>query len=257
MRSIVTTISSFVPAFALALLVMSPAQAADDPELEQARKKLTLSYPNLAADDINRSPIDGFLELRQGAMVAYVSMDGRFLVQGEIFDLLQDRNLTQESVRVGRVKLIAGVKDQDSVIFGADKADYTVTVFTDIDCTYCRKLHREIDTYTKEGIKVRYLLYPRSGPNTRSWEKAEEVWCADDRNTAMTKAKNDQSLPAANCDADIIMAHFELGLGVGLTGTPTIITPGGDIISGYVPAAQLRSRLDAEAALDAYEPPSK
>lgn len=240
------TLKTLVLILASSVLVANAADAVEtDTALIEARKAVTAKFPRLQPESINRGPVEGILEIRQGAMVAYLTEDGRYLLQGELIDLDEDRNLTQESMAAGRLELMQESSDAGSIIFGPDDAAHTVTVFTDIDCTFCRKLHREIAAYNEEGIAVRYLLYPRSGPNTRSWEKAEEVWCADNRRAAMTDAKNDKALPAANCDATAIAKQFEVGMSVGLSGTPAIIMPNGDLISGYVSAKDLAARIAA------------
>lgn len=221
---------------------------AADASLDSVRAEVVKKFPRLLPESINKGPVDGLLEIRQGAMVAYLTEDGRYLLQGELIDLDENRNLTQESVMVGRLALMEDADDAGSITFGAADANRTVTVFTDIDCTFCRKLHREINDYLAEGIAVRYMLYPRSGPNTLSWTKAQNVWCADNRQEALTAAKNDQPLPAADCDASAIARQFEVGLSVGLQGTPAIVTPDGDLISGYVPAKELAARLAAAEA---------
>ena len=233
---------------AIGLASFSIPALADEPSLDEVRQSVTEKFPRISPESINRGPVDGLLEIRQGALVAYLTEDGRYLGQGELIDLEQNRNLTQEAISAGRLELMSGDAVASAITFGPDDADHTVTVFTDIDCTFCRKLHREIQSYNEAGIAVRYLFYPRSGPNTRSWEKAEEVWCADNRRQAMTDAKNDKALKAANCDASAIAEQFEIGLSVGLNGTPAIVLPNGDLISGYVPAQDLAQRIAVATA---------
>ncbi len=228
---------------AVATAAYAPSAFADA-ELETVRKQMASKFPNLDPQNINRGPVAGLLEIRQGAMVAYLTIDGRYLMQGELIDLDNNVNLTEAAMNTGRREALKDVTDSYAITFSPDNPRHTVTVFTDIDCTFCRKLHREIAQYNAEGIAVRYLMYPRSGPNTRSWEKAEEVWCSDDRLDAMTQAKNDKSLPAATCDAGMIRQHFQKGLNIGLEGTPAIVTEDGALISGYMPAKALAARLD-------------
>jgi thiol:disulfide interchange protein DsbC len=240
---------SLLAAAAAALLPV--ASIADDPaatELAAVRADLAERYPSLKPENINEGPIPQLFEIKQGSVIAYVTRDGRYLVQGEVIDLIDKRNLTVESANQGRLGLLADVTPESSIVFGPENPTHTVTIFTDIDCTFCRKLHREIDSYVEQGIAVRYMLYPRSGPSTRSWEKAEEVWCAENRQDALTAAKNEQPLPPAECDAGIVAEHFALGQAVGLSGTPAIVTDTGELIGGYVPAAQLAQRLDAAVA---------
>jgi thiol:disulfide interchange protein DsbC len=130
------------------------------------------------------------------------------------------------------------------VIFApAEKTDHTVTVFTDIDCGYCRKLHNEITDYTQNGIKVRYLMFPRAGFNSESYHKAVSVWCAENRQEAMTRAKRGESVTPKKCP-NPVQEQAELGQSLGVQGTPSIILENGQMIPGYVPAAQLAQMLD-------------
>ena len=116
-------------------------------------------------------------------------------------------------------------------------------MFTDIDCTYCRRLHSQIQQYLDLGIEVRYLMYPRNGPASQAWSKAEDVWCSADRQNALTQAKLDRDFPTASCDASIVQDHYVLGRDVGLSGTPAIVLEDGTLISGYLPPDALNARL--------------
>jgi thiol:disulfide interchange protein DsbC len=119
-----------------------------------------------------------------------------------------------------------------------------VTVFTDVDCTYCRKLHAQIDEYMAEGIAIRYVLYPRNGPASRAWTTSEDVWCAKDRNRALTAAKMDREFETSKCDASMLTRHYTLGRDIGLTGTPAIVLEDGTLIAGYLPPSALGARLE-------------
>ena len=131
-----------------------------------------------------------------------------------------------------------------SILFSPVDPKYSVTIFTDVDCTYCRKLHAQINEYLDRGISVRYVLYPRNGPASRAWSKSEDVWCAKDRNEALTAAKLDRKFETSECDASMIGKHYALGQGVGLSGTPAIVLEDGTLIGGYLPPAALAGRLE-------------
>ena len=122
------------------------------------------------------------------------------------------------------------------------QTQHTVTVFTDIDCGYCRKMHSQMAAYNKEGIKIRYLMFPREGVNSDSFNKAVAVWCADDRQDAMTKAKRGEEIARKTCD-NPVEAQFELGQKLGVRGTPSMILEDGEMIPGYVPPTQLAQLL--------------
>jgi thiol:disulfide interchange protein DsbC len=139
------------------------------------------------------------------------------------------------------------VPESEMVIFGADDAKHTITVFTDIDCGYCRKLHREIDDYNKENIRVRYLFYPRAGVGSPSYDKAVSVWCADDRKQAMTDAKSGKTLESKSCD-NPVKGHLVLGELMGVNGTPAIVLESGELLPGYVPAKRMAQMLNSQAA---------
>lgn len=230
-----------IAAAALALAVATTAWGDDD--FEALKGDLAGKFPNLEAEDIYETPLPGLVEIRQGAMVAYLSVDGRYLFRGDVIDLEGDRNLTQDAMAAGRIELLSSFGDEDGVTFAPKETKHTVTVFTDVDCGWCRELHKEIDQYNALGISVRYLMWPRGGPDSESWAKAEQVWCAKDRQKALTQAKNDKKLPKADCDASIVRQHFEAGLRLGVNGTPAIVTDTGQYIGGYKSAPDLAAIL--------------
>ena len=143
--------------------------------------------------------------------------------------------------------MLAKVPESRKIIFAPANPKYRVTVFTDIDCGFCRKLHSEMAQYNSLGIRVRYLFYPRSGPDTESWNKAVAVWCSSNRNDALTRAKNGEPLKAPKCDASAVMRDYELGDAFAVQGTPAIIMPNGDMLPGYLPPAMLLKRLEPAA----------
>jgi thiol:disulfide interchange protein DsbC len=130
------------------------------------------------------------------------------------------------------------------LIFSPDKPTHTITVFTDIDCGYCRKLHHEMADYHAKGIRVRYLMFPRSGVNSPSYDKAVSVWCSEDRNDSLTKAKNGKDPAPRTCD-NPVQNHMAMGRSIGVQGTPSIVFEDGRVIPGYVPAERLAAMLAA------------
>lgn len=236
--------SGFAP-FALALaFVASPAPAAAaDAELERVREKVSARFDEIEPQHVVPSPIDGWYTVRKGAIVAYISADGRYLLQGDMIDLDRQANLTEEARNGARREMMATVPDDDTIVFAPEEVKHTVSVFTDVDCTYCRRLHREIDDYNAKGIAVRYLLYPRNGPSSPSWAKAERVWCAADRNEALTLAKRDEKFESQSCDTPMVSKHYAMGQDVGLRGTPAIVLEDGTLLSGYLPPDRLAAAL--------------
>ena len=234
-------------AVVLAVCFVGPVWA-DDAELESVRAKMSTMFESIEPENVMASQVDGWYTIQQGSIVAYVSADGRYLLQGDLIDLEQQVNLTEQSRNKARQGLVAELADDHTIVFSPSEVKHSVTVFTDVDCTYCRKLHSEIDEYLDQGIQVRYVLYPRNGPASTAWTKSEQVWCAEDRNQALTSAKLGQAFKSAQCDASVVSEHYGLGQDIGLSGTPAIVLEDGTLIGGYVPPAQLGTRLATYSA---------
>lgn len=239
MKSILTRLCVLM---AFAGLAAVPA-VADEAELEKVRATVSTMFDGIDADDIYPSDIDGWYTIRKGAIIAYISGDGRYLLQGDLIDLVSQVNLSENDRNKARVKMMTDIADEQLIVFSPDKVRHTVSVFTDIDCTFCRRLHNQMDEYLDEGIEIRYFLYPRSGPASPSWTKAEQVWCAENRNEALTLAKNDKTFDFSNCDSSIVSTHYAMGQDVGLRGTPAIVLEDGTLFSGYLPPRQLAEAI--------------
>jgi thiol:disulfide interchange protein DsbC len=240
----ITVLASAALAF-----IAGPALAADDPaELQHVRETVSGMFSGIDAEDVFASEIDGWYTIRKGAVIAYISGDGRYLLQGDLIDLQSSTNLSEESRNDARVKMLSSVPAEDLIVFSPETTRHTVSVFTDIDCTFCRRLHSQIDEYMDEGIEIRYFLYPRNGPSSESWVKAQNVWCSDDRNEALTLAKLGQGFDFRDCDSSIVSSHYAIGQDVGLRGTPAIVLEDGTLFSGYLPAKQLSEAI--ASALD-------
>lgn len=225
------------------LCLAGTALAADDhPAI---RKALDTVLPGSTPDRIQPAAVPGLFEVTFGSQVFYVSEDGRFLVQGHILDIAARKDLTESRQGELRKAAIDKIGEENMVVFPAAKPKHTVTVFTDIDCGYCRKLHSEIKQTNDLGITVRYLFFPRSGPNTDSYFKAVSVWCAKDRNQALTDAKNGKDPERKTCE-NPVDAHMKLVREFGLNGTPAIMLEDGSIIPGYMPAAKLEAALEGK-----------
>ena len=232
----------------LAVLALSSAAAASaadaDPKLAAVQEKVTAMFEAIEPQNVSKSPVDGWYTVQKGSIVAYISEDGRYLLQGDLIDLDRNINLSEVSRSDSRRELVAALQDDHAILFSPSDVKHSVTVFTDIDCGYCRKLHAEIDGYLERGIEVRYVLYPRNGPASRAWSTSEDVWCSRDRGKALTAAKLDRQFQTQKCDASMISTHYMLGQDIGLTGTPAIVFEDGTLVGGYLPPAALASRLE-------------
>ncbi len=230
-----------------ALLFVSVPVLAEEvsAELQAVRDTVSEHFAEIGAEDVFESPIDGWYTIRKGAIIAYITWDGRYLLQGDLIDLENNANLSEESRNDARVIMMSAVPNEELIVFTPENVEHTVSIFTDIDCTFCRRLHAQIDQYMEQGIEIRYFLYPRNGPTSPSWAKAESVWCADDRNEALTLAKLDQEYPSRTCDSSIVSNHYAIGQDVGLRGTPAIVLDDGTLLSGYLPPDKLKQAIVA------------
>jgi thiol:disulfide interchange protein DsbC len=224
--------------------LFSSVTEADPKAVEDALK---VALPTIKPDAITESAIKGVYEVVVGARLFYVSEDGRYLMQGSMVDLKSREDLTEKKLAGARLEALKKIGTDKMIVFKPKATQHVIYVFTDIDCGYCRKLHSEIDQYLKLGIEVRYLFFPRAGKDSDSYFKAVTVWCAKDRNAALTKAKSGENLARKQCD-NPIDEHMALAEAMGANGTPMIVTEKGVIMPGYVPAEQLLKMLEEKPA---------
>jgi len=205
--------------------------------------QLSQLVPSGGPDEISKTPIPSLYEARFGTTILYISADGRYLIDGSVLDLKAQKNITEESMQSARAEVVNGLEEGEMVVYAPKgKPRNTLTIFTDIDCPYCVRLHEERQTLLDAGIKLRYLLYPRAGINSPSYDKAVNVWCAESRTEAMTLAKEGMDLEAKECETPIL-SQIQLASTFGLKGTPHIVIDTGEVIGGYMPAGRLIEKL--------------
>lgn len=248
------TFSRFLPAsatglaagLALSLFAVVPAAHAESPE-EAITERLNQAVPGLRIDSVSESPVSGLYEVRTNNRdMIYATEDGEYLIAGELMQLTDEGvvNVTEQARSGERADTMEAFGDDGVISYkaaGEEKA--VVDVFTDIDCPYCRKLHDEMDRINEYGITVNYYAFPRSGAGTPSFQKYESVWCADDQQDAMDRAKAGEKIEERSCD-NPVGEQYQLGQQVGVTGTPAILLDDGSMIRGYVPADKLAEGLD-------------
>ncbi len=230
----------------LMTMVIAGFAVAGDSNRAVIEKSFKSIAPDFRIDEVTPSPIAGISEVLVGPQLFYVTNDGKYLFQGSLVEIETRTDISETRRNSIRLKAVNEMGEDNMIIFPAGKPRHTITVFTDIDCGYCRKLHKEIDQFNANGITVRYLMFPRSGMNTPSYYKAVSVWCEKDRNVALTDSKAGKTLPRAQCD-NPIQAHMELGSVLGIKGTPAIVLDDGELFPGYVPAAKLAKVLDGKS----------
>ncbi len=232
-----------VLSLAACLSIPGGASAADD--YSELRKKLASQFPALAKATIKPTPSPWLVQVEFGEDIAYATKDGQFLLLGELINVQTRANLTkleQERVQSAGNKsiaaIMAGLKEDRMIVMGPRQAKVTMTVFTDIDCTFCARLHLDVPELNRNGVKVRYLLYPRAGVGSDSYRKAVASWCANDRVKAIGLAKAGQPIEMKTC-ANPVDEHMRLAEQLGVSGTPTIFLDNGRRIGGYLPARQM------------------
>jgi thiol:disulfide interchange protein DsbC len=207
--------------------------------------------PQVEVEKVGASPMPGFREAIVAGQVVYVSDDGRYLFLpgsgGALFDVNAKKNLSEDAMAAVRKELLQTIPVSERIVFAPAKPKYTVTVFTDVECGYCRKLHSEIAEYNRQGIAIEYLAFPRMGLGSDDYKKMVSVWCAPDRRKALTDAKNDRTPKYTSCKTSVNQ-QYDIGQRVGLTGTPMILSSEGVQLGGYIPPAALREALDKLAA---------
>ena len=229
----------------------APANAAPAATpLEAELAAVAAHIPGAKPSELRTTPVPGIYEYSHGAELVYVTADGHYGFAGDLYRMSDRTNLSDARRRELRLALIGAVPESSMLVFAPPAATvtkFTITVFTDVDCTYCRALHKQIAEYNRLGVKVRYMFFPRTGPNTESWAKAEQVWCSADRRAALTQAKQGMALTAAVCKPNPVADQYALGRAIGLTGTPGIVTDSGDLLPGYAPPDELVQELQLEA----------
>ncbi len=229
-------------ALVLTASVLSLSVSAD---VDRITDKLAGVIPqNMKIQSIAESAMPGVYLVDLGSQTIFAYETGEHLLVGEAFDTTRQVSLLSEYKAGKMSQSLASLDQSEMIIMGPKDAEHYITVFTDIDCGYCRKLH--FDTIPKlvdAGIQVRYLLWPRAGLNSNSYDKAVSAYCAEDQVQALTDAKAGKEIEAKECD-NPVAEHFKIGIDGGVRGTPNIVLDNGIIIPGYVPASRILAQLN-------------
>lgn len=235
--------------FATLLFLISASLFADD--AAQIKQNLEKRFSDLKITDIKPSPLPGLYEVSFGTHVAFVSADGKYMLMGDLIDVESRKNLTAERRTALILKATEAVGEANMIVFAPEHGvKRTLTVFSDVDCPYCARLHHEIPALTRAGVKVRYLLFPRAGVGSESYKRSVAVWCAKDRAQAVGVAMSGGKLAMKTCP-NPVDAHLKLGAEIGVEGTPTLVLDDGRIVPGYLPAPELLAAMgikDAKAS---------
>jgi len=227
----------------------------NDLKAKDLKTKLEDKLPGIEISDISPSPHKGFYQVFFSGQLLYVSTDGQYVFTGNLLELAEAApiNHSQDAIEEfesrqapQRAQVIADIAESDMVVFKAPEEKHIITVFTDVDCAYCRKLHREVPQLNKNGVTVRYMAYPRAGIGSDAYRKLVSVWCADDRMAAMDDAKLKRKFSDRSC-TNPIASQFKLTREFNLSGTPALILEDGELIGGYVPFADLVGHLEQKS----------
>jgi thiol:disulfide interchange protein DsbC len=217
------------------------------------RQALQKFAPGLQVDEIAPAPLPGFYQVIAAGQMVYVSNDGKYMLHGDLVELADRRNLGDAAWAKFRKAALSAVSADQRIVFAPPHPKYRVTVFTDVTCPYCRVLHEHMDAFNKEGIAVDYLAWPREGLTTTSgrptptYTEMVSIWCAADRGAAFTAAKEGHAPKPATC-TNPVKSQFDLGVKLGVTGTPTIITEDGTVIGGYLTPEQMLEAVRKHSA---------
>lgn len=231
---------------AAGLLALCTAPAWADAQQNIRQTLETLQFP-VDITSVTESPVAGLYQVQlDNGRVLYGTADGQYLVQGVMISVEdgQMRNLTAEVEAQAIGEVINGIPVDELVVFPAKQPKTHITVFTDVDCGFCRKLHEEVGQLNDLGIEVRYAAFPRGGMQSGTAATMKSIWCAEDQQSAMTRAKQGKSVKPASCD-DPVEQQLMLGAQVGVQGTPAIFMANGTLVPGYKPAAQLAAEAIA------------
>jgi thiol:disulfide interchange protein DsbC len=221
--------------------VFSAESGIESDSIKSLKNALSIKLPGLEITQVKETPIQGVFEVVVGAQIVYTDGNARYAIDGDLIDLATKRNFTEESRAVIRLMKIEDLGEKNMIVYTPETVNHTITVVTDINCPYCRRLHGEMDEYMTSGVKVRYIFMPLKGKD--DYDTTVSVWCSDDKNLALDLAKAGSKIEKASCD-NPIQRHLNLARQIGVRGTPAIILENGAMLPGYVPVKKMVKRLN-------------
>ena len=228
--------NSLLRIFTLALTLGAAAQASAESDIDELKKSLGERLPQYEVSQIDSTPVEGLFQVIIGGQVIYMTKDARYMIDGNLVDLATKKNYSEDAMSVIRLSAIEELGEEKMVVYTPETVKHTITVVTDIDCPYCRRLHSEMDQYLDGGVQVRYIFMPLKGQD--DYKTTVSVWCSKDQNEALDMAKSGEPLEAKDCE-NPIDEHLKMARNLGVRGTPAIILQDGSLLPGYVPAQKL------------------
>jgi thiol:disulfide interchange protein DsbC len=236
-----------IPLILMVIFVQGGMTQEDDMAIVKSTISAALkgAFGEIDVSSIRKSGLQGMYEVMMGAEIIYISGDGQYVFQGDLIDIKNLRNLSEERRSLARVDLLASIPSEEIIEFSPEDPEHYLYVFTDITCVYCQRLHKDIEELNSRGIGVRYLAFPRSGLNSPTFVDMESVWCAKDQHTAFTDAIIEKSVVPASC-ANSVASQFNLGKDMGVNGTPAVYLETGQQIGGYVQPDKIVQYLEGK-----------
>lgn len=229
-------------------LSMQAAWANNQADEQVIRKSLSQTMPSLPIDTLMPTPVKGIYQMTSQGQVAYVTADGNYLFAGNLLDLKNQVNLTEQVKNKERLALLKTIPASHKVIYSADgEKKATLTILTDPTCPYCEKLHREIPALQKAGIEVQTILTPRAGAGSPGFVQSSQIMCGKQQQADIDTAMASKPLTGPACQDAMINDNMQLAEKLGMSGTPYIILPDGSAVPGYRPAAALIAVVSGKA----------
>lgn len=229
-------------AVSVPLSLVHASEVSREADIKQLKQALPHILPAAANAEISASPVDGLYQVVAGGQILYMTKDAAFVLDGDLYNMQTRTNLTENARGAIRLDALNELGENNMIVYQPKgEVKHTITVFTDIYCPYCVRLHNEVEQYLNNGVKVRYIFVPFKGP--KSVEASVSVWCAKDRNRALSLAKAGEEIEQRSCD-NPVQKHQALAAALGIRGTPAIMLENGQLMPGYVPASKLIEQLN-------------
>ncbi|WP_417421219.1 DsbC family protein [Halomonas sp.] len=233
--------------FTLAMASVLPIAAHADAATDHLRESLSVNGQQMPVEQVTATPIEGIYHvLLESGESFYSNAEGSHFLVGDLFENAETGlvNLTEQAKNQDRVAALASVPESERIVYrGVDEPKATVVVFTDPTCPYCERLHETVPELNERGIAVHYMAFPRAGMGSAAATSLQQAWCASNSSEAMTRAQQRQALTGpSDCD-NPVAEQYELGMSLGIQGTPAIILPNGQLVPGFVPPERLAAML--------------
>jgi len=209
-------------------------------ETEALKNALEKRRPGIKVDAVSVTPIPGLYQVVVGTQVVYMDLDAHYMLDGDMVNLLTAKNYSEDAKFKIRLTVLDDLGEENMLVYKPKKVEHQITVITDIDCPYCRRLHNEMDEYMASNVEVRYIFMPLKGSS--DIKKTESVWCAEDKKLALDMAKAGDDIETLSCD-NPLAAQMEAARKLGVRGTPAIVLETGEMLPGYIPAKKLVAEL--------------